>query len=209
MSEKDTESCASHARSTIESPIDTQQTEKYQAGTLDLSDEEKKANVDQLATEMEINQKKLMWKIDVCVIPPFCLLYFLAFLDRVNVSNAKVYGIEKALDLHGNQFATALTVFFVPYIVFEVLSNYVIKIVKPHIWLSCLILLFGLVTLLVAYSKNFGGLIVCRLFLGIFEAGSFPAIFYIIANFYTPGESLRRISFSSIVHVLLVDVLVP
>lgn len=162
---------------------------------LKLTIEEKKAKIDRLAEEHGINQKKLMWKIDVCVIPPFCLLYFLAFLDRVNISNAKVYGIEKSLHLEGNQFATALTVFFVFYIVFEVLSNYLIKIIKPHTWLSCMIFLFGLVTLLVAYSRNFGGLVVCRLFLGIFEAGSFPAIFYIIANFYTPGESLRRFSF--------------
>lgn len=160
-----------------------------------LSDDIKQQKISALADELNINQRKLMWKIDVCVIPPFCLLYFLAFLDRVNISNAKIYGIEESLNLHGNQFATALTVFFVPYVVFEVLSNYIIKIVKPHIWLSCLIFLFGLVTLLVAWSRNFAGLIVCRLFLGIFEAGSFPAIFYIIANFYTPRESLRRISF--------------
>jgi sugar phosphate permease len=170
---------------------DKEQQEKF----LTLTLEEKKAKVDELAATYNINQKKLMWKIDLWVIPPFCLLYFLAFLDRVNISNAKVYGIEKSLNLHGNQFATALTVFFVPYIVFEVLSNYVIKIVKPHIWLSCMIFLFGLVTLCVAYSHNFAGLIVSRLFLGIFEAGSFPAIFYIIANFYTSGESLRRVAF--------------
>lgn len=169
--------------------------EDGQEPDLKLSIEEKTAKVDELAASYNINQKKLMWKIDVCVIPPFCLLYFLAFLDRVNISNAKVYGIEKSLGLHGNQFATALTVFFVPYIVFEVLSNYLIKIIKPHIWLSVMIFLFGLVTLLVAYARNFGGLVVTRLFLGIFEAGSFPAIFYIIANFYTSGESLRRVAF--------------
>lgn len=162
---------------------------------LKLSLEEKNEKVEQLANELGINHKKLMWKIDLWVIPPFCLLYFLAFLDRVNISNAKVYGIEKSLNLHGNQFAAALTVFFVPYIVFEILSNYLIKIIKPHTWLSSMIFLFGMVTLLLAYSKNYAGLIVCRLFLGIFEAGSFPAIFYIIANFYSPAEALRRFAF--------------
>ncbi|GMM45465.1 hypothetical protein DAPK24_020400 [Pichia kluyveri] len=162
---------------------------------LKLSDDEKNLKIEELANLSSINQKKLMWKIDLWVIPPFCLLYFLAFLDRVNISNAKVYGIEKQLDLHGNQYATALTVFFVPYIIFEVISNYLIKIIKPHMWLSSMIFLFGMVTLLVAYSKNFAGLVVTRLFLGIFEAGSFPAIFYIMANYYTPRESLRRIAF--------------
>lgn len=162
---------------------------------LKLPDSEKKALVDQLAEKLEINQTKLMRKIDICVVPPLALLYFLAFLDRVNISNAKVYGMEADLGLHGNQFATALTVFFVPYIVFEVISNYMLKIVKPHQWLSVLILLFGIVTICMAYSNSFGGLVTCRIFLGIFEAGTFPAIFYIIANFYTAGESLRRFAF--------------
>ncbi|GMM30032.1 Tna1 protein [Martiniozyma asiatica (nom. inval.)] len=162
---------------------------------LTLSYDEKNAKVEEIAIKYGVNHKKLMWKIDICVVPPFCLLYFLAFLDRVNMSNAKVYGMEKALGLEGNQFATALTVFFIPYIIFEVLSNHMLKFVKPHTWLSILILLFGVVTICVAYSKNFAGLVVCRLFLGIFEAGSFPAIFYILANFYSAGESLKRFSF--------------
>lgn len=156
--------------------------------------EEKNIKVEQLAQEYGIDHKKLMWKIDLCVVPPFCLLYFLAFLDRVNISNAKIYGMEHSLNLTGNQFSAALTVFFAPYIVFEVLSNYVLKLVKPHIWLSCMILLFGVVTICMAYSRNFGGLIVCRLFLGIFEAGSFPSIFYIMANFYSSVESQKRFS---------------
>ncbi|GME90525.1 unnamed protein product [Ambrosiozyma monospora] len=161
---------------------------------LSLSDAEKDLEVESLAKEMGINHNRLMWKIDMCVVPPFCLLYFLAFLDRVNISNAKVYGIEKELGLHGDQFNTCLTVFFVPYVVFEVLSNYCLKIVKPHIWLSGMIFLFGIVTICVAFTKNYGGLIVCRLFLGVFEAGSFPSIFYIMANFYNKLEAQRRFS---------------
>ncbi|OUT23234.1 hypothetical protein CAS74_001549 [Pichia kudriavzevii] len=126
MSEKESASMSSGHKTSSESNNyqDVELNVKEGTGELQLTDEEKKQKVDQLASEMNISQKKLMWKIDLCVVPPFCLLYFLAFLDRVNVSNAKVYGIEKALGLHGNQFATALTVFFVPYIVFEVLSNY-------------------------------------------------------------------------------------
>jgi sugar phosphate permease len=156
---------------------------------------EKDAKVEQLAEQHNINHKKLMWKIDLCVVPPFCLLYFLAFLDRVNISNAKIYGMEESLHLSSNQFSAALTVFFVPYIVFEVLSNFLLKVIKPHTWLSAMILLFGVVTICMAYSRNYGGLIVCRLFLGIFEAGSFPSIFYIMANFYSSRESQRRFSF--------------
>ena len=162
---------------------------------LQLPLSEKNAKVEQLAQEHNINHKKLMWKIDLCVVPPFCLLYFLAFLDRVNISNAKIYGMEESLHLTSNQYSVALTVFFVPYIVFEVLSNYMLKSIKPHMWLSAMILLFGVVTICMAYSRNYGGIVTCRLFLGIFEAGSFPSIFYIMANFYSSAESQRRFSF--------------
>ncbi|CCG91119.1 Hypothetical protein PCPN_1754 [Pediococcus pentosaceus IE-3] len=84
-----------------------------------MSDDEKDKEIEKMATEMGINHKKLMMKIDFYVVPPFILLYFLAFLDRVNISNAKVYGMEDELGLHGNQFNTALTIFFVPYVFFE------------------------------------------------------------------------------------------
>ncbi|KGK34364.1 hypothetical protein JL09_g6486 [Pichia kudriavzevii] len=78
--------------------------------------------------------------------------------------------MSKELGLSNNQFSAALTVFFVPYIVFEILSNFMLKLVKPHLWLAAMIFLFGVVTICMAWSRNYGGLIVCRLFLGIFEA---------------------------------------
>ncbi|ODV96772.1 hypothetical protein PACTADRAFT_74385 [Pachysolen tannophilus NRRL Y-2460] len=154
----------------------------------------KQLRIDELAEKYGVNQKKLMLKIDFCVIPPFCLLYFLSFLDRINISNAKLYGLSTSLNLEGNQFNTALTVFFVPYIFFEILSNYCIKLVKPHIWLSVCIFCFGVVTIGMGFTTNFGGLVACRFLLGLFESATFPAIFYILANFYTRNESQRRFS---------------
>ncbi len=159
-----------------------------------VPDEEKDLKVAELAKQFNINHTKLMWKIDVCVVPPLALLYFLSFLDRVNISNAKVYGMETSLGLTGDQFNTCLTLFFVPYIFFEVFSNYALKFVKPHRWLSTCIFLFGCVTIGMGFSKNFSQLAACRFLLGIFEAGTFPAIFYILANFYAKAESQRRFS---------------
>lgn len=106
----------------------SESTKDDERSVLALSDDEKDKEIEKMATEMGINHKKLMMKIDFYVVPPFILLYFLAFLDRVNISNAKVYGMEDELGLHGNQFNTALTIFFVPYVFFEVLSNYLMKI---------------------------------------------------------------------------------
>lgn len=150
--------------------------------------------VEKLAQEYGINQKKLMWKIDVCVVPPFCFLYFLSFLDRVNISNAKLYGLAEDLKLTGNQYNTALTLFFVPYVFFEVLSNYTIKFVRPHIWLSACILWFGAVSIGMGFVTNFGGLCACRFLIGMAEASTFPSLFYLLSTYYHKAEAQRRFS---------------
>lgn len=79
--------------------------------------------------------RKLMWKIDIHVIPWIAILYFLAFLDRVNIGNARLFGLEADTGLTGNQYNIALLLFFVPYILFEVPSNLILKRMKPRIWL--------------------------------------------------------------------------
>lgn len=145
-----------------------------------------------IQAEYGVDDRRLMYKIDACVVPPFCLLYFLSFLDRVNISNANVYGLSQTLGLHGNQYNIALTVFFVPYVFFEVASNYLIKFIKPHIWLSMLLLSFGGVSIGMGFVQNFGGLVACRFLVGVAEAGTFPLIFYLLSNYYTKAESQRR-----------------
>lgn len=75
-----------------------------------------------------------MAKIDLRVVPFLCVLYLLAFLDRVNISNAALYGLDKDLGLVSTDFNTALVIFFVPYIVFEIPSNILLKKFKPHVW---------------------------------------------------------------------------
>jgi hypothetical protein len=87
-------------------------------------------------------ERKLVAKIDWHVLPFLCILYLLgecgaltavrdrladsatlAFLDRVNIANAAVYGLEKELHLTGDQYNIALVIFFVPYVIFEIPSN--------------------------------------------------------------------------------------
>ncbi|RCK64812.1 High-affinity nicotinic acid transporter [Candida viswanathii] len=155
---------------------------------------DKETQIQQLADELGVDQRRLMWKIDLCVVPPFCLLYFLSFLDRVNISNANVYGLSTDLGLVGNQYNTALVVFFVPYITFEVLANYCIKHVKPHIWLSVLVLCFGAISIGLGFVQNFGGLVACRFLIGVTEASTFPSIFYLLSTYYSKVESQRRFS---------------
>lgn len=173
---------------------DTKQEEYHVPGAI-LSYEEQQNRVEELAKHYGVNHKKLMAKLDWHIVPAICLLYLLAFLDRVNISNASVYGMTTDIGLHGNQYNTALTVFFVPYIIMEIPSNYFLKKLNPHVWLSGCMVCFGAVTLSQGFVQNFGGLVVCRVLLGCFEAGMFPGCFYLLSMWYRREEAQRRYSF--------------
>lgn len=96
-------------------------------------------------------------------------------LDRVNIANAKLFGLAGDLDLGtGDKYNTALVIFFVPYCIFEVPSNILLKKFKPHVWLSINMFLFGFTTMMQGLVKSYGGLLATRFFLGLFETGMFP-----------------------------------
>ena len=160
-----------------------------------LSYKEQQETIEELAKTHEVDHRRLMLKADFCIVPAICLLYLLAFLDRVNISNANVYGMSTDLNLVGNQYNIALTVFFVPYVLAEVPSNFFLKKCKPHVWLSGCMIMFGVVTLCQGFVQNFGGLVTCRFFLGLFEAGMFPGCFYLLSMWYRREEAQKRYSF--------------
>ncbi|EER37515.1 MFS transporter [Histoplasma capsulatum H143] len=127
------------------------------------------------ATLVSTTERRLMTKIDLHLLPVLCVLYLLAFLDRVNISNAVIFGLRKDLGIEsGNRYNTALTIFFVPYILFEIPSNILLKKLKPHVWLSGCMFGFGLVTLCQGLVQNYAGLLVTRFLLGLLETGMFP-----------------------------------
>ncbi|KAL9590044.1 MAG: hypothetical protein Q9203_001148 [Teloschistes exilis] len=140
-------------------------------------------------------QRKLVAKIDLRVIPVLSILYLLAFLDRTNIANASIFKLREDLNLQTTQYNTALTIFFVPYIVFEIPSNILLKKLKPHVWLSGCMFLFGVVTICQGLVQNYSGLLATRFFLGVAESGMFPGSFYLIGMWYKRSEAQRRYSF--------------
>jgi MFS family permease len=102
--------------------------------------------------------------------------------------------MDKDLGLVGNQYNIASTVFFVPYIIFEIPSNMVLKKVRPSIWLSFLVLSWGIVMTCMGVVTNFKGLVACRVILGLCEAGFFPGAVFIITSWYKRSEVQQRLA---------------
>ena len=90
-----------------------------------------------------VAEKRLLRKCDLHVVPVIAVLYSLAFLDRINIGNARIQGLEKDLRMKGDNYNIALFVFFIPYILFEVPSNLIIRKISPSTWLSSIMICWG------------------------------------------------------------------
>lgn len=72
-------------------------------------------------------EKRITRKIDMRLVPMLCMLYLTAYLDRTNIGNAKLYGLEKELNLPSNGYNTAIWVFYLTFVIMEVPSNLLVS----------------------------------------------------------------------------------
>ncbi|KAH9474337.1 putative transporter C11D3.18C [Psilocybe cubensis] len=139
-------------------------------------------------------QKKLWRKVDVRIIPILALMYLLSYMDRGNIGNARLQGLQTQLHLTGNQYNVALTMYFIPYCIFECPANLVLKRFRPSRWLPGITVAWGIVMTLMGLVKNYPQLVGTRVCLGIAEAGLFPGVVYYLTLWYPRHLLQFRIS---------------
>jgi hypothetical protein len=149
-------------------------------------------------------EKRLLWKLDIHVVPILMFLFLLAFLDRINIGNARLQGLEKDLNMKNHDYNLALFIFFIPYILLEVPSNLLLKKIAPSWWISGIMFVWGMfclgdcawymliqiswmtgiITICQGLTQSFRGLVACRFLLGVFEAGFMPGNCLIKGSLY-------------------------
>ncbi|KAH7210243.1 major facilitator superfamily domain-containing protein [Fusarium oxysporum] len=132
--------------------------------------------------------RKLVWKVDLWLIPWLSLLYLLSFLDRTNIGNARLAGMEDDLDMGPGDYNVALTIFFVSYALFEPITNGLLKRLTPRIFFTGIIIAWGAVMTLMGVCHNYPGLLAARFFLGVAEAGLYPGVNYYLGCWYKSSE---------------------
>jgi MFS family permease len=148
--------------------------------------------------ERAVIERRLLWKLDLTLMPWLCLLYLVCFLDRTNVGNAKIAHLTEDVPMTTSEYNATLTIFFVAYAVFEALANFLLKRTRPSIFIPIIMVLWGCCTLGMGFVKNWSGLMASRWFLGVTEAGLFPGINYYLSCWYRRSEfGLRAAIFFS------------
>jgi MFS family permease len=123
-------------------------------------------------------ERRLVWKFDLRILPVLAVMYLFNSLDKSNLGNAKTAGLEKTLHMHGDQYSTILSIFFVPYVLTAPFLGILGKKYGPNKVLPCMMFVFGVCTLCVVAVQNFAGLMAIRWFLGMSESAFFPLVIY-------------------------------
>ncbi|CAG4897740.1 MFS transporter [Paraburkholderia gardini] len=120
-------------------------------------------------------ESRVSRKLMLRIIPFVMLLYFVSFLDRVNVGFAAL-SMNKAIGLSPTAFGLGGGLFFIGYFLFEVPSNLILHKVGARRWIARVMVSWGIVSFASAFVVGPSSFYALRFILGVAEAGFFPGI---------------------------------
>lgn len=157
------------------------------------TDAEVEENVIDAASEYSHEYyRKLLWKIDLWLLPLMWFTYGTQQADKNSLSTQAVFGIREDTGLVGDQFNWLSTGFYLSFLVFEAPGNWLLQRVHTGKFLGTVMVLWGVVVLVVAFAKNFTHLIILRILQGALECTISPAFLLITGAWYKSREHAFR-----------------
>jgi ACS family tartrate transporter-like MFS transporter len=138
---------------------------------------------DTATTASSLLEERAIRKITWRLIPFLMLLYFVAFLDRINVGFAALT-MNRDIGLTSQMFGLGSGIFFVGYFLFEVPSTVILHKVGARFWIGRVMITWGLVSVAMAFTRGPISFYVLRFLLGLAEAGFFPGIILYLSYWF-------------------------
>lgn len=139
-------------------------------------------------------EPRVMRKVTRRLIPFLGLLYFVNYLDRVNIAFAGPNGMNDDLALSATTFGFAAGIFFLGYLIFEVPSNIALNRFGGRRWLARIMVTWGVISTAIAFTPNAEVLILLRFLLGVAEAGFFPGIILYLTFWFPKRQRIRAVA---------------
>ena len=136
-------------------------------------------------------EKRTMAKVYWRVLPLAMVVYFLCYLDRINISFAALT-MNKDLGLTAAVYGISSTAFYIGYCLFEIPSNIVLDKVGARLWIARIMITWGLVSGATAFAVGANSFMTIRFLLGAAEAGLFPGII-LYFTYWFPDRHRARI----------------
>ena len=132
---------------------------------------------------------RVRWKL----IPFLFVLYVVAYLDRINVGFASLQ-MNRELGLSAAAFGFGAGIFFIGYFIFEIPSNLMLRRVGARIWISRIVISWGVVAMAMMLARGPKSFYLLRFLLGVAEAGFFPGIIFYLTYWFPARERAHAVS---------------
>jgi MFS transporter, ACS family, tartrate transporter len=143
---------------------------------------------------MDTLEQRTMARVSVRLVPFLIVCYFVAYLDRVNVSFAALT-MNKDLGLSASAYGLGAGIFFLAYGVFEVPSNLLLAHFGARRWIARIMVSWGIVSGAMAFVGNETWFYVVRFLLGAAEAGFFPGMIFYLTLWFPAAYRARVIGY--------------
>ena len=143
---------------------------------------------------MDPLEQRTIAKVSARLVPFLMVCFFVAYLDRVNVSFAALT-MNKDLGLSASAFGFGAGIFFLAYFLFEVPSNLMLERVGARKWIARIMFTWGLISGGMAFIRGEGSFYVLRVLLGIAEAGFFPGIIFYLTLWFPAAYRARIVGY--------------
>lgn len=132
-------------------------------------------------------QTRTLRKVGWRILPFAMLLYFVSFVDRVNIGFAALT-MNADVGLSPAAFGMGAGIFFCGYFLFEVPSNLILHRVGARIWIARVMISWGIVSGATAFVQGPVSFYLLRFLLGLAEAGFFPGMILYFSYWFPPDR---------------------
>jgi MFS transporter, ACS family, tartrate transporter len=137
-------------------------------------------------------EARAIQKVRRRIIPFIFVLYFVCFLDRINIGFAALT-MNQELGITSEQFGIIGGIFFIGYFLFEVPSNLLLHRIGASIWIARILIVWGALAVLTGFVHSVRELYIVRFLLGLAEAGYFPGMVLYLTYWLPQREQARAV----------------
>lgn len=141
----------------------------------------------EISREKEI-YSRVFWRF----IPLLVICWVMAYLDRVNISFAKLQ-MQSELGFSDAVYGLGASIFFIGYFLFEVPSNMILHRVGARVWIMRIMVTWGIASACTMFVTSEMGFYFIRFLVGALEAGFVPGALYYFTKWF-PAQRRGRIN---------------
>jgi len=133
--------------------------------------------------------RKVTWRL----VPILVVVWFICYIDRINIGFA-AFGLKQTFGMTTAQYGLAAGLFYIGYVLVEVPSNIMMLKVGARMWLTRIVVSWGVVLAIMAFAWNVESVYVLRFILGVAEAGLLPGVLLYVAHWFPNKQRTKVIA---------------